>query len=381
MEHSIDRILTTHVGSLPRPDSVATLLFRKEHGQDYDSADFDKTIKQAVHEVVARQRALGIDIPSDGEMSKMSYATYVHDRLSGFGGDNQRKVALDLRDHPNFREKIGRMTGNQPMRRTSCIGPIALRDRAPLDVDIANFRAALSSAEAGQGFLTSASPGLVSAFQPNEYYPTHEEYLEAVAEAMRPEYEAIVDAGFILQVDCPDLAMARHTGFQDLTEEEFLARAEKHIEVLNRALSNIPSSSIRMHVCWGNYEGPHDFDIPLQKIVQIILKSKAGAISFEASNPRHQHEWIVWQEVNLPDDKILIPGTLDTSTNFVEHPELVAQRICRFADVVGRERVMAGTDCGLGTFAGYGKLDPDICYKKLKSMVDGAEIASSRLWS
>ncbi len=247
--------------------------------------------------------------------------------------------------------------------------------------DLVNFGHALKAAQASEGFMTAASPGVVSAFQPNIYYPTHAAYVEAVGAVMKEEYEAIIGAGFVLQVDCPDLAMARHTGFQDLTETEFLMRAAHQVEVLNASLANIPATSIRMHICWGNYEGPHDHDIDLIKVLPIILKAKPHAISFEASNPRHEHEWAVWKEAGLPDDKVLIPGVLDTSTNFVEHPELVAQRLCTFASIVGRERVLAGTDCGFGTFAGYGKLDPEISYKKLATMVAGARIASARLWT
>jgi 5-methyltetrahydropteroyltriglutamate--homocysteine methyltransferase len=259
-------------------------------------------------------------------------------------------------------------------------GPVELRDREAVHKDIANFKAALAGVNVAEGFLNAASPGIVSSFQPNQYYPTHTAYLEAVAAAMQDEYEAIVKAGFLLQLDCPDLAMSRHTGFQDLTEEEFLKRAEQQVEILNHALRNVPASSLRMHICWGNYEGPHDHDIPLEKIIGIVLKAKPQAISFEASNPRHAHEWAVWKAAKIPEDKVLMPGVLDTSTNFVEHPELVAQRIERFADIVGRERVIASTDCGFGTFAGYGKIDPDVAYKKLASLVEGARIASERLW-
>lgn len=380
MPHSSARVLTTHVGSLPRSPAVADLLVRKEQGEPYDTAEFDRTIAAAVNDVVARQASIGLDIVSDGEMSKIGYATYVQDRLSGFGGHTDRKPALDLRDYPELRKKLALIMGPQSFRRASCIGPVEVKDRELLKKDLANFRAAVDRAGVKHAFLTAASPGVISAFQPNRYYPSHEAYVEAIAEAMREEYEAIVAAGFILQIDCPDLAMARHTGFQDLTEAEFLARAEHQVEALNHALRGVPAESVRMHICWGNYEGPHDFDIELARVLAIVLKAKPQAISFEAANPRHEHEWIVWRDAKLTQDKLLIPGVIDTSTNFVEHPELVAQRIERFAAIVGRERVIAGSDCGFGTFVGYGKLDPEVSYKKLATMVQGAALASSRLW-
>jgi 5-methyltetrahydropteroyltriglutamate--homocysteine methyltransferase len=380
MKLSTDRILTTHVGSLPRPQPVVDMLFQKERGEPFDAAEFERTMNQAVAEAVARQRAVGIDVVSDGEMSKIGYATYIQDRLSGFGGHTDRKIALDLVDYPDLRKKMAAISGTQAFKRASCIGPIEVKDRTPLEQDIAHFKAALAGSGAVEGFMNAASPGLVTAFQPNQYYPTHEKYVEAVANAMREEYEAIVDAGFVIQLDCPDLAMARHTGFQDLTEAEFLKRAEQHVEALNHALEKVPADKARMHICWGNYEGPHDHDIPLEKVLGIVVKAKPQAISFEASNPRHEHEWVVWRDSRLPDDKVLLPGVLDSCTNYVEHPELVAQRLCRYADIVGRERVIASSDCGFGTFAGYGKMDPEISYKKLAAMVEGARIASDRLW-
>jgi 5-methyltetrahydropteroyltriglutamate--homocysteine methyltransferase len=272
------------------------------------------------------------------------------------------------------------MTGANVARRSVCVGPVVVRDREPLEHDLANLKDALAQVQVAEGFMTAASPGLVPVFQTNRHYPSHEAYVEAIAAAMQDEYEAIVKAGFVLQLDCPDLAMARHTSFQELGETEFLKRAAFHVDVLNHALRNIPADRSRIHICWGNYEGPHDHDIPFAKVAPILVKAKPMALVVEAANPRHAHEWTVWQDVKLPDDKILIPGVLDTSTNYVEHPELVAQRICQFADIVGRERVIAGTDCGFGTFAGYGKVDPDISFKKLGAMVEGAAIASKRLW-
>ncbi len=381
MKTSHDRILTTHVGSLPRPPELKQLLVRKDQGEAYDKSEFDRLVREAVYDIVRRQTAVGIDIVNDGEMSKPGYSTYVVDRLTGFAGHEPAKPRLDTRDHPNFVAAYERMTGTNTARRAVCVGPISWRDREPLRQDIENLRAALAQVAVIEGFMTAASPGLVPVFQNNSYYPSHEAYVEAVADVMQEEYDAIVGAGFVLQLDCPDLAMAHHTSFQDLSEPDFLKRAAFHVEVLNHALRNVPADRARIHICWGNYEGPHDHDIPFAKVASILLKAKPQALVVEAANPRHAHEWIVWQETRLPDDKILIPGVIDTSTNYVEHPELVAERICRFADIVGRERVIAGTDCGFGTFAGYGKLDPDISFKKLAAMAEGAAIASKRLWA
>jgi 5-methyltetrahydropteroyltriglutamate--homocysteine methyltransferase len=381
MKTSQDRILTTHVGSLPRPPELRQILVRKDQGEPFDKAELDRLARRAVADIVRRQVAVGVDIVNDGEMSKPGYSTYITDRLSGFAGHEPAKPRLDTRDHPNFLAAYERMTGATTARRAVCVGPIAWRDREPLAQDLANLRAALDQVSVVEGFMTAASPGLVPVFQTNSYYPTHEAYVEAIAAVMQEEYEAIVNAGFVLQLDCPDLAMAHHTSFQDLGETDFLKRAAFHVEVLNHALRNVPADRARIHICWGNYEGPHDHDIPFAKVAPILVKSKPQALVVEAANPRHAHEWTVWQDTKLADDKILIPGVLDTSTNYVEHPELVAERICRFADIVGRERVIAGTDCGFGTFAGYGKLDPDISFKKLAAMSEGAAIASKRLWA
>jgi len=380
MQLSTDNILCTHVGSLPRPQSVVDLLLQKERGEAVDPAEFARTMHREVERIVRRQVELGIDVVSDGETSKIGYATYIKDRLSGFGEDFKPKPHLDLREHPQFREKMTAFLGSQKFRRMQCIGPVKVIEQESLKTDIINFRDALTKTGAREGFMNAASPGVVASFQPNAYYPSHGDYIDAVAEAMKPEYEAIADAGLILQVDCPDLAMSRHTGFQDMTESEFLKTIDHHVEALNYALERVPADMTRMHICWGNYEGPHDHDIPLERIMGAILKAKPQAISFEASNPRHSHEWKVWEATRIPEDKVLIPGVLDSSTNFVEHPELVAERIVRFADIVGRERVLAGTDCGFGTFAGLGKVDPDIAFKKLGSLVKGAAIASERLW-
>jgi 5-methyltetrahydropteroyltriglutamate--homocysteine methyltransferase len=380
MQTSQDRILTTHTGSLPRPPALREILVKKDQDEPYDKAELKRLTREAVAAIVRRQAEVGVDIINDGEMSKPGYSTYVADRLSGFAGHEPARPRLDTRDHPNFLAAYERMTGGNTARRAVCVGAIAVHDGEPVREDVANLKAALAHVTAVEGFMTAASPGLVPVFQNNRYYPSYEAYVEAVAAAMQPEYEAIVQAGFVLQLDCPDLAMAHHTSFQDLSEAEFLKRSAFHIEVLNHALRNVPADRCRIHICWGNYEGPHDHDIEFAKVAPILLKSKPQALVVEAANPRHEHEWTVWRQMKLPDDRILIPGVIDTCTNYVEHPELVAERLCRFADIVGRERVIAGTDCGFGTFAGYGKIDPDIAFKKLRTMAEGAAIATKRLW-
>jgi len=383
MQTSRDRILTTHVGSLPRTDAVVQLLEAKENRAAFDPEAFDHEISQAVMEIVKRQVALGIDVVSDGETGKMSYVTYVRDRLTGFseeGSTETPKPHLDVQPFPDLQKRMALLTGPRRFKRVSCIGPIEVRDRAALAHDLANLRAAADAAHPVDTFMNAASPGVVTSFLPNAYYPTHDAYVEAVADALREEYEAIVQAGFVLQVDCPDLAMSRHTGFQALSEAEFLRRAAFHMDVLNHALGRVPGDMVRIHICWGNYEGPHTHDIDLVKIADVILRTKAKAISVEAANPRHEHEWAVWKSVSLPDDKILLPGVIDTSTNYVEHPDLVAERIVRFAGVVGRERVIASTDCGFGTAAGHGKIDPGVAFLKLGALVEGAARASKQLW-
>jgi 5-methyltetrahydropteroyltriglutamate--homocysteine methyltransferase len=383
MKTSRERILTTHVGSLPRSESVLKLLETRESGAALDDAEFDRATRQAVLEIVKRQIDTGIDIVSDGETSKISYATYVHDRLAGFsdeGVPGPPKPHLDVAPFPDFRKKMALLTGGQRFKRVTCVGPISVRNREALARDLVNMRAAVAAAKPVEAFLTAASPGVVASFLPNRHYPTHEAYIEAIAEAMAEEYGAIVGAGFILQLDCPDLAMSRHTGFQDLSEAAFLKRAAFHVEVLNHALAKVPAEMVRMHVCWGNYEGPHTHDIDFRKIAPIVLAAKPQGIALEAANPRHEHEWAVWKEVKLPDDKVLLPGVIDTSTNYVEHPALVAERIIRFADVIGRERVIANSDCGFGTAAGTGKLDPGIVFLKLGALTAGAAQASEYLW-
>jgi 5-methyltetrahydropteroyltriglutamate--homocysteine methyltransferase len=380
MKTSQDRILTTHTGSLPRPAELRAVLVKKDQGEPYDKAELERLTREAVVAIVRRQAEAGIDIINDGEMSKPGYSTYVADRLSGFAGHEPAKPRLDTGPYPNFMAAYERMTGANVARRAVCVGPIAVKDKEPLAQDLANLKAALAQVKAVEGFMTAASPGLVPVFQNNRHYPTYEAYVEAIAAAMQAEYEAIVAAGFVLQLDCPDLAMAHHTSFQDLNESDFLKRAAFHVEVLNHALRNVPATSCRIHICWGNYEGPHDHDIDFAKVAPILIKAKPMALVVEAANPRHAHEWAVWKDTKLPDDKVLAVGVLDTSTNYVEHPALVAERLCRYADIVGKERVMATTDCGFGTFAGYGKVDPDIAFKKLHAMTEGAQIASKRLW-
>jgi 5-methyltetrahydropteroyltriglutamate--homocysteine methyltransferase len=380
MPTSRDRILTTHVGSLPRSARVVDWLKRKEDGQEYDRAGFDAAMREGVDEVVARQLRAGIDIVSDGETSKIGYATYIKDRLSGFAGHYPRPPHADLAPHPDLREALGRMLGPASFRRTACVGPIALTDPGAVGKDTGNLTAALAARGGHRAFMNAASPGVISAFQSNRFYPTHEAYVDAIADVMRYEYEAIVAAGFDLQLDCPDLAMARHTGFQELGEEEFLARAAYQVEALNRAVANIPAEKMRLHLCWGNYEGPHDHDIPLTRILDIVLRAKPAVLVFEAANPRHRHEWTVWRDADLPEDKVLVPGCISSTSNYVEHPELIAEQLCQYAAIVGRERVIAGTDCGFGTFVGTSRVVPDVVYKKLAALVEGARLASTRLW-
>jgi len=374
------KILTTHVGSLPRGPELVPLLIARDHGEAYDAAEFDRLVQAAIDDAVRHQIAAGVSIVSDGEIGKVGYSTYVIERLEGFGGHTDRKPALDLADLPDLRKKLAAIMGAQEFTRASCIAPVRLRTLDPCQEDIRRFRRALDKEGDGvRAFMNAASPGLITAFQPNAYYPSHEAYLRDLVDAMRPEYEAIAAAGFDLQLDCPDLAMARHTGYQDRSEKEFLAIAEANVEALNAATASIPPERLRMHICWGNYEGPHDHDIPLERVIDIVLRARPSTLLFEAANPRHEHEWTVWRDARLPSDKLLAPGLIDTCSNYVEHPELVAQRIERFAGFVGPERVIASTDCGFGTFAGYGKIDPAVTWKKLRALREGADIAAGRL--
>jgi 5-methyltetrahydropteroyltriglutamate--homocysteine methyltransferase len=372
--HSIE---TTHVGSLPRGEELVPLLLARDHGEPYDVAAFDALVQKAVDKAVEDQIAAGVSVVSDGEIGKVGYSTYITERLSGFGGDVPRKPALDLAPLPEFREKQAAIMGAQEFVRAACSGEVKLVNLDPCHEDINRFTKAMAGKHA-KGFLNAASPGLITAFQPNVYYPSHEAYLADLVTAMTPEYEAIAASGFQLQLDCPDLAMSRHTGYQDVSEEEFLKVAEANVEALNAATANIPADQMRMHICWGNYEGPHDHDIPLERIIHIILKARPATILFEGANPRHEHEWKVWAGANIPDEKKLAPGVIDTCSNYVEHPELIAQRLERFIKIVGVDRVIASTDCGFGTFAGYGKIDPMVTWKKLRAMREGADIAAAR---
>jgi 5-methyltetrahydropteroyltriglutamate--homocysteine methyltransferase len=381
MKTSTDRILTTHVGSLPRSQAVTDVVFGREQGTVEDQSAADQVIADAVDEVVRRQAELSIDVVSDGEMSKISYATYIKDRITGFGGDSHREPAQDLLDFPGVlkkREQAGTRSGARPPR---CIGEIAVKDMQPLKTDLANLQRGVDRIDVVEAFMNAASPGVIALFQPNDYYPSHEAYLEALGEAMRVEYEGIVDAGFLLQVDAPDIGMGRHTIFRDKSDDEYLHLANLHIEVLNHSLRNIAPDRVRLHVCWGNYEGPHHLDAPMELVLPVALQANAQALLFESSNPRHAHEWTVFRDADIPDDKILIPGVIDSTTNFIEHPQLVAERIGRFADIVGRERVIAGTDCGFATFAGFGAVDAEVVYAKLGALVDGARLATARLWA
>jgi 5-methyltetrahydropteroyltriglutamate--homocysteine methyltransferase len=380
MSASAGRILTTHVGSLPRSQAVTDVLFAREREEPRDVAKDDAVITAAVADVVRRQVEVGIDIVSDGEMSKISYATYIARRLAGFAGDTPREPGQDLVEFPGLLRKLAERGATARYRRPRCVAAVSVKDRKPLEADIGNLNAAAAAAHPTGTFMNAASPGVIALFQPNDYYRTQDEYLEALAAALQVEYESIVGAGIVLQIDAPDLAMGRHTMYRDRSLEEFERLAARHIEVLNYALRNVPAERARMHVCWGNYEGPHHYDVPMARLLPIVLKAKPQGLLFEAANPRHAHEWAVFKSANIPEDKILIPGMLTTTTNYIEHPELVAERLERFAHIVGRERVMAGTDCGFGTFAGFGPVEPDIAYLKLKSLVDGARIASRRLW-
>jgi len=372
-------IKTTHVGSLPRGPELVPLLLARDHGEAYDAAEFDRVVQAAVDEAVRHQVEAGVSIVSDGELGKVGYSTYVIERLSGFGGHTPRKPAKDLAQVPELAKKLSHIMGAQEFTRASAIAKVELVNLQPLHDDIRRFKAALAKHGKGvEAFMNSASPGLITAFQPNQFYPSHEAYLADLVDAMRPEYEAIVAAGFQLQLDCPDLAMSRHTGYQDLTDEEFLEVARANVAALNAATANIPAKKLRMHVCWGNYEGPHDFDIPLEKIIDVVLSARPATILFEAANPRHEHEWIVWKGADLAG-KILAPGLVDSCSNYLETPELIAQRIERFADIVGKDRVIASSDCGFGTFAGYGKIDPAVAWKKLAALRAGADIADARI--
>jgi 5-methyltetrahydropteroyltriglutamate--homocysteine methyltransferase len=376
-----NHILTTHVGSLPRGAELTQCLFALERGEPVDQERFEHAVAAAVDETVRRQVAVGIDIISDGEMSKISYATYIKDRISGFAGDSPRCAPADLEAFPSFLERQAKGGGTPTYRRPRCVGEVRPVTLEPLDDDIRRFASARASHGERAGFMNAASPGVIALFQPNDFYPTEDAYLEALAEAMRPEYEAVVGAGLILQLDSPDLGLGRHMMFKDRSDADYLKAIERHVEVLNHALRNVPADRCRMHVCWGNYEGPHHCDVEMSSILPTLLRAKPAGLLFETANPRHQHDWEAFEETleQLPGDKILIPGVIDSTTNFIEHPRVVAERIDRYVQMVGPERVIGGTDCGFSTFAGFGAVDPEIVWAKLKSLADGAEIASQRV--
>ncbi|HUA20278.1 MAG TPA: cobalamin-independent methionine synthase II family protein [Bryobacteraceae bacterium] len=380
MKLSTDRILTTHVGSLPRPQNVVDMLFAQDRGEPYDPAEFDRVIRAGVLDALRHQVDSGVDVVSDGEMGKISYATYIRHRLTGFEGDSPRPTPQDLEDFPGYRDRLVAAGASAKYQRPVCKGPIQVKDLEPVKQDIARMKDGLAQVTAVEGFLNAVSPGTIAVFQPNEYYPSHAAYMEALADAMRSEYETIVNSGLLLQIDCPDLAMGRHSRFRDMTDDEFLKAAAVQVEALNHALANVPADRVRMHVCWGNYQGPHTHDLPLAKILPIVLKAKPQGLLLEGANPRHEHEWEIWSAQKLPDHKVLIPGVIASTSNFVEHPELVAQRLVRYANLVGRERILAGTDCGFGTFAGFGPVFPAFCWLKLRALADGARQASRQLW-
>ena len=380
MKASSDRILVTHVGSLPRSQAVTDVLFARDRGETAAAAAGSATIGEAVREVVRRQVEAGVDVVSDGEMSKITYATYIKDRITGFAGDTPREPGQDLVEFPRILKRLAETGATAKYQRPRCVGEIRVHSLQPAQTDVQNMKAATAASTPTEAFLNAASPGVIALFQPNEFYKSQDEYLEAVAEAMRAEYELIVGSGLLVQIDAPDLAMGRHTMYRDRSVEEFLNRAAKHIEVLNHALRNVPADSVRMHVCWGNYEGPHHHDVPLERLLPVVVRAKVGALLIEGANPRHAHEWAVFRDFRMPEHMIVIPGVISSTTNYIEHPLLVAERIGRYADLLGRERVIAGSDCGFGTFAGFGPVDPDVTYLKLRSLAEGAAIASRRLW-
>ncbi|HWC29290.1 MAG TPA: cobalamin-independent methionine synthase II family protein [Dehalococcoidia bacterium] len=376
MKRSTDRILTTHTGSLPRPPELIESLRKLDTGESVDQALLQRQTRDAVNQTVKLQRTSGIDVVNDGEEGKVGYSTYIKDRCTGFEGENRSTmVQAEGRDFPDWAAARPRPSFTRP----ACDGPIAWKDFDAVKRDIENLRAAAEGSGAAEVFMTAASPGVVAIFLTNNYYPSDEAYLEAIANVMRDEYKAIVDAGFILQLDCPDLAMSRHNRFADLSLSDFRKKVELHVAVLNEAIKGIPADRMRTHLCWGNYEGPHQLDVELKDIIDLVLKANTEGISFEGANPRHENEWRVFRDVKLPDDKVIIPGVVDSTTNFIEHPEVVADRIERYAQVVGKERVIASTDCGFGTFAAGSVVFPDIAWAKLKTLSDGAALATKEL--
>ena len=377
----MSKILTSHVGSLPRSQAVVDYIFARENEQPYDEIQFDECMKSSVADTVQKQKLAGIDIVSDGETSKISYATYVKDRYTGFSGDSPRNPPEDLKLFPGYLKRLADDGGTPQYARPMCTSEVKSKGQGELQKDISNLKAAMAVHGVDRGFMNAASPGVISLFLQNDYYPTRDAYLAALADAMRDEYEMIVASGLDLQLDCPDLALSRHMLFNHLSDAEFIKIAEAHVEALNHALKNVPAEKVRIHICWGNYEGPHCCDIDMNKVFGTLMKAKAQYTLFETSNPRHAHEWTVFRDRKneIPDHKILVPGVVDTTTNFVEHPELVAERIQKFVDIVGHDRVIAGSDCGFGTFAGFGAVDPEIAFAKLKSLAEGAALVNQRI--
>ena len=373
------KIKTTHVGSLPRSNELSNLLSSKDNQEQININSFDEVVKKNVFEVVKKQINTGLDSVSDGEMSKISYATYIKDRVEGFSGESERKAPKDLDDFPSFKKKLILSGGTPTYKRPCCTSELKIKDKVSISKDILNFKNALEENTHRDGFMNSPSPGVICNFLPNKFYKNDDEYLEKLSDIMKFEYEKITENGLSIQIDCPDLALSRHMIYKDISENDFLERANKHVEVLNNALSNINPSRVRMHICWGNYEGPHNHDIGLDKIIKIAFKAKINKYLIESANPRHAHEWEVFENVKLPKDKIIIPGVIESTSNFIEHPDLVKHRIIAFSRVVDPNQLMAGTDCGFSTFAGYGNVDEDIVYKKLEALVAGAELASKQI--
>jgi 5-methyltetrahydropteroyltriglutamate--homocysteine methyltransferase len=380
VKRSAERFLTTHTGSLPRPDDLIRMMYAKEGGVPVDAVALAARVREAVAEVVNRQVGAGIDLVNDGEMSKPSYATYIKDRLHGFGGTGNTFVYQDLAEFPRLAQRVFGDPGRARRKTPACNAPISVRDAEAAHTDTENLEAAIAGTKATEAFMSAASPGVVSLFFRNDHYKDHEVYLQAIAEAMRDEYETVAKAGIVLQIDCPDLGMGRHIQYAGLSLEEFRKRARMHVEALNQALRNIPSEQLRMHLCWGNYEGPHHCDVPLADIIDIVFLAKPHALSLEAANPRHAHEWALFESVKLPEGKVLIPGVIESKSNFIEHPELIAQRIARYANLVGRENVIAGSDCGYGTWVGQAAVDPDVVWAKFGALAEGARIASRQFW-
>ena len=375
----MDKIKTTHVGSLPRSKKLSEILFKKDKNELFDQGELDKIIEEDVNKIVKKQIDIGIDIISDGEMSKISYATYVKDRLHGFSGESERRAPKDLDDFPSYKEKIAKSGGTPTYTRPCCTADLKIKDTKSFTKDISNLKSALKKNNHSQGFINSASPGVISNFLPNKFYKNDDDYLEALSKMMKTEYDEITKNDLLLQIDCPDLALARHMTFKNVSDEEFLVRAEKQIECLNEAIKDIDASKLRMHICWGNYEGPHIHDIGLEKILPIALKANIQTYLIEASNPRHAHEWQVFENIKLPNDKVIVPGVIDSTSNFVEHEELVKNRIIQYSKVIDKNQLMAGSDCGFSTFAGFGNVDENIVYKKFESLVAGAELASNAI--